>query len=329
MLDPLTALGLASNIISLVTFTSDLISKSREYYDSADGALIEQLELEAITISLQKLTGNLVVPTGGRKKTKTEQQLSELCTGCREISKELLVIIQGLKSEGSHTRWNSFRQALKSVWKEDKIKALEARLDRYRRQIDTTLLISLRTSIDDLSKSERESERVSQIVLRPTKNVKQWQAELIDEVHQNDWKPKREKDVMSFSAKLSANAKERKEEADLLIKQHIFERLRFSSMEDRADRIPQAHSKTFDWIFQDSEASDGRLDQVGSGSGSNATASDSLRGIAPEPQWSNFVHWLRGDSSLYWITSISGTYVSTANVIIRGVIASKLKVKSR
>ncbi|CZR56317.1 uncharacterized protein PAC_06205 [Phialocephala subalpina] len=331
MLDPLTALGLASNIIQLVQFTSDLVSKSREYYDSADGALVEQLELEAITKNLQKLSKDLVVPdltSGGSKVTKTEQQLSELCKGCRDVSKELLIIIQGLKSEGSHSRWSSFRQALKSVWNEDKIKALEERLDRYRRQIDTTLLISLRESIGGLSESQLEAKRVSHIVLRDKKEVKQWQKELVDEVHQSNWKPQNENAMLRFLAKLSSGAKEEenekamirfsaklsasaKEDGDMLIKHHILERLRFGEMEDRSERIPKAHSKTFDWIFRSSEASDGQLDQVESSSGHNVTTGNSPKDPKTQGQWSNFVHWLQSDSSLYWITGKPGSGKST------------------
>ncbi|KAH6667689.1 hypothetical protein B0J14DRAFT_601221 [Halenospora varia] len=146
MADPLTALGLASNIVQLVTFTSDLISKGREIYKSADGTLVENLELETITTSLQVLSNELVLPICERGKlTKTENQLQELCDGCKAVSGQLLDVIRGIKAKGPHMRWNSFRQALNSVWREDEIEALETRLDRYRRQIDTTLLISLRS----------------------------------------------------------------------------------------------------------------------------------------------------------------------------------------
>ncbi|KAE8446916.1 hypothetical protein EG329_011547 [Mollisiaceae sp. DMI_Dod_QoI] len=266
--------------------------------------------------------------SGGPKVTKTEQQLGELCNGCRDVSKELLIIIQGLKSEGSHSKWSSFRQALKSVWNEDKIKALELRLDRYRRQIDTTLLISLRESIGSLSESQLEANRVSHIILRNKKEVKQWQKELVDEVHQSNWKPKNENTMLRFLAKLSSGAKEEeskkamirfsaklsasaKEDSDMLIKHHILERLRFGEMEDRSERIPKAHSKTFDWIFRSSEAPDRQFDQAESSSGGNVTTGNSPEDPKTQCQWSNFVQWLQSDSSLYWITGKPGSGKST------------------
>jgi hypothetical protein len=88
MLDPLTALGLASSIVQLVTFMGDLLSKSRAYYNSVDGSLIEQLELEAITVNLQKLSGDLIVPTGeSLTVTQTERQLSELVVAVKRYQK--------------------------------------------------------------------------------------------------------------------------------------------------------------------------------------------------------------------------------------------------
>ena len=339
MLDPLTALGVASNIIQLVQFTSDLVSKSREYYDSADGALVEQLELEAITKSLQELSKDLIVPTGGwpnaattkqqlselsnefdgdlavvSKAMETEKQLSELCRGCREVSKELLIIIQGLKSKGTRTKWKSFRQALKSVLEEDKIKALEARLDRYRRQIDTTLLISLRASLSGLSKPDGHSEHVSHIILSSKMEVKQWERELVDKVHQTNWKLQNEMDMVHFSAKLSASARE---EAEVLVKNHILEKLRFGELEDRTERIPKPHRKTFDWIFQGSEASEGQPTHIESRSNPTATG-DSSKDPKKQGQWSNFVSWLRSNSSLYWITGKAGSGKSTLMKFLQG-----------
>ena len=119
MLDPLTALGLASSIVQLITFTSDLVAKGRDIYQSADGALVENLELEAITKSLRDLSLEVEPPVSGGNLTKVDRQLQQLCTGCRKVADELLDVIQKLKTHGPHKRWTSFRQALDSVWRED------------------------------------------------------------------------------------------------------------------------------------------------------------------------------------------------------------------
>jgi hypothetical protein len=85
MADPMTALGLASNIIQLISFTSDIVSKSREIYKSQDGKLVEYQELEAITQTLQDLNNDIVFPFHWGKLLTMDENLQELCTGYSEI----------------------------------------------------------------------------------------------------------------------------------------------------------------------------------------------------------------------------------------------------
>jgi hypothetical protein len=147
----MAALGLAANIIQLISFSADLISKGHEIYKSADGTLVEHLELLAITEHFQELTAEL---SDGRRKlrprfkrrpdAKAEKQLEDLCEGCKEATRPLIDVLERLKADGKHKRWNSFRQALNSVWSQEDIQALSRRLETFRRQIDTTLLVIIR-----------------------------------------------------------------------------------------------------------------------------------------------------------------------------------------
>lgn len=57
MLDPLTALGLASNIIQLVDFTSKLLSKTKDL--RFHGENVDNARLEAITVDLVYLSESL------------------------------------------------------------------------------------------------------------------------------------------------------------------------------------------------------------------------------------------------------------------------------
>jgi len=171
-MDPLTALGLASNIVQFVDFASKLISQSHEIYQSADGALEDNLALEHVAKNLSRLGGELKskradIKTGrealarerewakkdGRvisspeKVTAAGKQLQQLSKECSAVSNELLQELEKLKIKGPHKRWESFRQALNSVWSQEKIRALETRLEGIRKQLDTTLLVCLRYDI--------------------------------------------------------------------------------------------------------------------------------------------------------------------------------------
>jgi hypothetical protein len=245
-MDPLTALGLASNIIQLISFTSDLVSKSREIYKSADGALVEHLELETIAKSLKDLSTDLPDELKRQKSlTNLEKQLRDLCEKCNEVSIELIEATNRLRATGHNKKWNSFRQALNSVWNDDKINALSKRLENYRSQLDTALLVSLREQTQaDGRRSSKPWEKIREKELRE----KLWHAELIDALQQNNWQSKSQQDIAAFSLKLSEYTKEERER---WVKRHILEQLRFTNMGDRYERIEGAYAKTFNWIFQE------------------------------------------------------------------------------
>lgn len=148
MLDPLTALGVVSNAAQLVELSSRIVSRSHEIFKSTDGALAENIELEAITSGLLRtndlLGRSLESDELHRPLTDEERELKATCEGCENVGIELISALQKLKVEGRHGKWKSFRQALKSVWNKDEIDDLTDRLEGFRKQLDTHILVSLR-----------------------------------------------------------------------------------------------------------------------------------------------------------------------------------------
>ena len=139
MIDPSAAIGLACNIIQLVTFIGDIISKSHGIYESADGQLVEHQELESITRYLNELTKDVK----NRSPTKSGKALDVISQQCVEQSEDLLRAIAGLKVHGRNKKWNSFRQALNCVLKESEIDGIKKRLSESRAQLNTALLQTL------------------------------------------------------------------------------------------------------------------------------------------------------------------------------------------
>jgi hypothetical protein len=68
------------------------------------------------------------------------------------------------------------------------------------------------------------------------------------------------------------------------VQRNILELLRFSVMEDRLENIMEAHSTTFEWIFQNSP---------------------------PEDKWSSFPDWLVRGSGIYWVNGKEASGKST------------------
>jgi hypothetical protein len=142
-IDPFTAIGLAGNIVQFLDFSGTLISKGTEIYRSAHGSSTTNLELELVYNDLFNLSKTLAsTPTTMSQVGKSQSdKIALIASSCQSVAQELLNIVQDLKLDpnSKHRKWKSFRQALKSVWKQSKIDDLEGRLDRLRKQLSLHL----------------------------------------------------------------------------------------------------------------------------------------------------------------------------------------------
>jgi hypothetical protein len=144
-MDPVTALGVAAATVQFISFTSGVISMSREIYQSSNGNTVSQNELDTVAQSLRRLCSPLRSFNKQRAFTDNERELKRLCQGCIRVTEDIEGALGKLKVQGSHHRkWKSFRQALNAVRSGDEIEMLSKQLDQYRNQIDTTLLFILR-----------------------------------------------------------------------------------------------------------------------------------------------------------------------------------------
>ncbi|KAN0092090.1 hypothetical protein V8E51_017937 [Hyaloscypha variabilis] len=153
MLDPLTALSVAGNIVQFVDFSIKLVAKGTELYNSADGASIGHAELEVIANDLQELNSRLQPSPPAPDTVKTnwtaDTALHKLTEQCSTVAGELLQALNRLKVEGtSNRRWKSVRQALKGLMKKDEVDAIVQRLQRFRDELNLHILVSMRDTLD-------------------------------------------------------------------------------------------------------------------------------------------------------------------------------------
>lgn len=144
MLDPVSALSLAANVVQFVDFGCKIFSESREVYKSAAGCSQQYIELEVLDRSLSRLSDNLgasasfVAASFG--PSEKEKAMVELAVSCKEVADETLSAIQNLKlHESNHRKWRSLHAALKTVWNAKKIKNLQLRIDGFSRQLTLQL----------------------------------------------------------------------------------------------------------------------------------------------------------------------------------------------
>ncbi|OQE39864.1 hypothetical protein PENCOP_c006G02529 [Penicillium coprophilum] len=139
-MDPLTALGLASNVVQFVQFASDLVNTAREVRRSSSGCTDSILTLDTLYGELNDFNSELLsgrdnassyLNGPGSKSDKNTTSLRTLSLLCQSDCEKLLHVVRDLKvQDGSRGRWQSFRTALKSLWKKEDIEELEGRLQR-------------------------------------------------------------------------------------------------------------------------------------------------------------------------------------------------------
>lgn len=153
MLDPFTSLGVAGNVLQLITFAHGLVSESKRIHASVNGLLIENREAKEVAEDLQKLTATL---SDSQQKwipadesgvwDEDESELRNLCDNCYAISTELVFRLQRLQVDerfGKRSRIKSFKQALVTVWQKDALENVAQRLERYQDQLNTRILVHL------------------------------------------------------------------------------------------------------------------------------------------------------------------------------------------
>lgn len=97
MLNPLTAHGLAGNVMQFIRFALELVTEGERVYNAAEGVLIENKDTEALTSDLQKLADGV---SKSQKKWMTahgnhQSDSDELC----------LLLEQRLQSPKNSNDW--------------------------------------------------------------------------------------------------------------------------------------------------------------------------------------------------------------------------------
>lgn len=283
-MDPLSALGLASNIIQFVDFTSKLISAAHELYVSPTGARLEYLELGLLAKNLQQLAqqAGSLQSSDSENLSGEEKTLQGLSKQCRAVSDELLSVIETLRVKGDHKTWKSFYQALQSVMKKRDIEALQKRLDRIGQQMGIQVL-SHQQGVVKMKLEELMYEN-SRLGAARTEELLQLRNDTINHFKQMEQGMNEEGAKTRAFIHLSHNVEKGKEYS---AEQRILDCLRFETMEDRHVSIQSAHEKTFSWIFK-----------------------EGLDAAASQPHMS-FVKWLESDHNLFWVSGKPGSGKST------------------
>jgi hypothetical protein len=165
-MDPVTALALAGNILQFVDYGHKLLARAGELYRSTAGSLAVNDQIELVTTDLQTLISKLRLsfPSDDASDDKCEKRcedgggddsghdasstFEEICDGAANVATELLEKLASLKVQpGKHRKWKTLKQAVRTLWSEERIETLLERLSRFKQALETRILFSLRLRI--------------------------------------------------------------------------------------------------------------------------------------------------------------------------------------
>lgn len=138
-MDPLSAIGLVSSVITFIDFGYEVISAAREVRASASGTTTANDHIEFLNKRMGDVASDLAVAKSSRGISSDTQRLSELADKCLGLSDELQRLLDKLRADDPKSKRQVFSTIVNNLRKKDQKKELEARLDQCRQQLQLQL----------------------------------------------------------------------------------------------------------------------------------------------------------------------------------------------
>ncbi|KAK2732455.1 hypothetical protein CKAH01_19040 [Colletotrichum kahawae] len=161
-MDPLTALGLAANIVPFIEIAAKVLKAAKEIHDSESGGLDDNVNLEKYATQLKQHYSNLLAPDSD-DLIGDDKEICALAAECQKLAHDLLDVLERIKPADRSSKLQSFRLALKNMWRGKDKEMLEKRLESCRTQVEAQLNQRLSTNIivalNDLLKAAKGDNR--------------------------------------------------------------------------------------------------------------------------------------------------------------------------
>ena len=140
MLDPLSALSLASTVIQIADFGCKLVSQTQEIYSSVSGITKDNATIGQITRDVQCMYTDLKRKDDAFYRSSADDvALGRIADECTQAARELLEVLRTLKAPPGATQLKSLQVAIRSALKKSSIKNMEDRLLKIQKQINFRL----------------------------------------------------------------------------------------------------------------------------------------------------------------------------------------------
>lgn len=145
MAEALIAVGLAANVFQFIDIGSKFVSTVWNIYMSGGQGLADLLNIEKTTEDLENLLRGFCIPEEtSASLDNNESGLQQLVRNCERLAHELLDSLRKMQLPQNSRKRDALRAAFKIVWKEEELKSLQLRLDRFRQELVLHLLVLIR-----------------------------------------------------------------------------------------------------------------------------------------------------------------------------------------
>lgn len=139
-MDPLSAIGLVSSVITFIDFGYDLISGAREIRASATGTTTANEHVEFLTTRMEAVAMDLAAARSSQRGMSADtQRLTELADRCLGLSSDLKRLLDKLRANDPRSMRRALISIAQNIRKRDSKSDLETRLDQCRQQLHLQL----------------------------------------------------------------------------------------------------------------------------------------------------------------------------------------------
>ncbi|KAI1092994.1 hypothetical protein F5B19DRAFT_492001 [Rostrohypoxylon terebratum] len=270
-MDPVTALGAAAGVAQFVGYAIRLFSMSREIHTSVKVCTDKIAGLDDIYGELHELYTRLQPSTLGKNQddlvglsfedlarhTQHANAISKLCQVCTEDCNRLLGAATKLKSRNKKpNRWDSFRTAVKTIWKGSEIAELEQKLQNTQSTL-TLNVCALTNNWQSIFWRQLQRMRIDSETLGTQHSTKLNTIEnAIKDLCRHSTSTESEQQTGSLSSDDVSTLEKKMSLLSItssdITKQHIIlSSLNCESRVSRYSSITDAHTRTLDWVFRD------------------------------------------------------------------------------
>lgn len=130
IMDPASAIGVASGVLTFIDFTSKFISTINGIYNSSSGQTMAHETLEDVTRKMRELSERLVFDKPSLELSSDEIVINSLASHCSQFAHEIIVRLERTKVKKGHSLIQSVKAASKIIWTKEEVNSLQENLDR-------------------------------------------------------------------------------------------------------------------------------------------------------------------------------------------------------